>query len=376
MHQNHGAARDGLALLAGILRCGQCGDKIYVSYKKLSALYYCDGGAEKTTRGCLAFGSSLIDRCVSAELLRAVEPIGIEASLRAQELKRAEQSAELEHARLGVEAARYQALRAFEQFDLVDPKNRLVADTLEQRLNAKLADVNEAQSRLDSLSLDAAPARDEQIARLRRLAEDLPALWNHPRADATLKKRVLRAAIQEVLVVHHADISRLELTIHWKGGVHTRLSLKKRVTPVGRKTDPELLELVTALARDRTDAEIARILNMKKIRSPHDQTWTRDRVKNFRAYHRLGSPKEQSGQDQNLSMSDAATYLGISRNGLLGLERLGAISRNQTTDFAPWSVSKAELDSERVQRLVGHLKRCGRLPKGGCPEGQTDLFDS
>jgi hypothetical protein len=74
-------------------------------------------------------------------------------------------------------------------------------------------------------------------------------------------------------------------------------------------------------------------------------------------------------------MNDAAAYLGISRNGLLGLERLGAVSRNQVTDFAPWRVSKAELDSERVQRLVAHLKRLGRLPKGGCPKQQSDLFD-
>jgi hypothetical protein len=37
---------------------------------------------------------------------------------------------------------------------------------------------------------------------------------------------------------------------------------------------------------------------------------------------------------------------------------------------------KAELDSERVQSLIGHLKRFGRLPKGGCPEDQSELFES
>jgi len=375
MLQNLGAARDGLALLAGLLRCGQCGDKLYVNYKSHSALYYCDGGAEKTTRRCLAFGSSLIDQCIAAELLRAVEPLGIDAALKAEELERAEHSAEGEQARLALEAARYQAERAFEQFDLVDPKNRLVADTLEQRLNAKLGEVNEAQRRLDSLSLQTMPVDAAQVARLRRLAEDLPALWNHPQADPTLKKRVLRAAIREILVVRVADVSRLELTIHWNGGVHTRLTIKKRITPVGRKTDPELLELVRALVRERTDVEIARILNMKKITSPHGHTWTQDRVKNFRAMHRLGPTNQSSGQDIILSMNDAAAYLDISRNGLLGLERVGAISRNQITDFAPWRVSKAELDSKRVQGLVAHLKRFGRLPRGGCPKDQGDLFD-
>ena len=62
-------------------------------------------------------------------------------------------------------------------------------------------------------------------------------------------------------------------------------------------------------------------------------------------------------------MIEAAAYLGVSQNGILGLERLGAISRNQITDFAPWRVSKKELDSERVRRLVSYLKQFGRLPR-------------
>jgi len=74
-------------------------------------------------------------------------------------------------------------------------------------------------------------------------------------------------------------------------------------------------------------------------------------------------------------MSEAAAYLGISRNGLLGLERNGALSRNQVMEFAPWRVERKQLDSERVQALVRTLKEKGRLPKGGCPDGQLSLLD-
>ncbi len=74
-------------------------------------------------------------------------------------------------------------------------------------------------------------------------------------------------------------------------------------------------------------------------------------------------------------MSEAATHLGISRNGLLGLERIGALSRNQVMEYAPWRVERKQLDSERVQVLVETLKTNGRLPKGGCPEGQLSLLD-
>jgi hypothetical protein len=50
----------------------------------------------------------------------------------------------------------------------------------------------------------------------------------------------------------------------------------------------------------------------------------------------------------------------------------GAIHTNQVTDFAPWRLSRAELDSELVQSLVGALKRNGRL-RGESPQQQRSL---
>ena len=69
-------------------------------------------------------------------------------------------------------------------------------------------------------------------------------------------------------------------------------------------------------------------------------------------------------------------YLGIGHNGVLALARRGAITPNQITDFAPWRVSRAEVDSETVQGLVKILKENGRLPRGGSPKDQPGLFDA
>ena len=76
-----------------------------------------------------------------------------------------------------------------------------------------------------------------------------------------------------------------------------------------------------------------------------------------------------------MTMSQAMEHLGVSHNGMLALARKGLVSPNQITDFAPWRVSKEELDSERVQAAVRLLKDTGRLPKGGSPENQPTLFD-
>jgi len=375
MLENQGAIRDGLALLAGLLRCGMCGSKIYVGYKKDSALYSCDGDQANGSRRCQSFGSKLIDRRVGEELCRALEPFAVDAAIEAIEKKNQQKTEEIEAARLGVEAAQYASDRAFEQFDRADPKNRLVADTLEKRLNERLIDLQEARNRLEECRRENKELTEKEKNRLHELACDFPAVWNDEQTDPTLKKRLLRTAVEEILVSHKPEQQQLQVTIHWKGGAHTRIHVKKRSTPKSCKADPDLVELVRKLAASGlVDAEIARILKMQKRETPRGLPWTHIRVRDFRRHHRIKAGKKDSS-GKHLNMSNAAAYLGISHNGLIGLERIRAISRNQVTDFAPWRIPRTILDSKLVQGLVAILKETGRLPKGGCPKNQTTLFD-
>ena len=374
MQENRGAIREGLALLTGLCRCGHCGGKIYVQYKKTSALYYCDGEHTRGSGTCLSFGSHLIDQAVSRELLRTVRPLSVEAAIEAAEQNEREKSQEFETARLQVQAAQYEADRAFEQYNLVDPRNRLVAATLEEQLNGRLAELQEAERRLDLVAKATRSLTDEQRRRLHDLASNFQQVWDHPKADAVVKKRLLRTAIREILVSHQRQQQQLEVTIHWQGGVHTRLSIKKRATPVGQKADPAVVETVGELAKTLSDGEIARVLNMKKVWTPTGLRWSKDRVREFRNHHHLQNESRFAKRD-GFGLKGAAEYLGVSRRALLGLERMGVISRNQVTDFAPCQISRKELDSERVQALVRTLKATGRLPKGGCPKGQLTFFD-
>lgn len=374
MLQNRGAVRDGLALLAGLMRCGHCATKLYVAYKAQAALYYCEYGQTKGEKRCISFGSKLIDRRVSDELCRALAPLAIDAACLAGDQHHRQQHQAIEQARLALQAAEYEVQRAFEQFDLVDPKNRLVADTLEERLNQKLTERQTAQQRLDrTLDLDE-PLTEAHRERLRELARDFPRLWNHPKADATLKKRILRTAIHEIVVTHEPDRQRLNVVIHWQGGVHTRIYVDKRATPRGSKADPCLIDMVRPLAQRLGDADIARILNMKRLPSPQGLRWTSDRVRDFRRHHHIRATQPPADPDR-LTGSQAARYLGISHNGLIGLVRIGAVHKQQITNFAPWTISRAELDSHTVQDLVKSLKLRGRLPRvADRPEDQIPLF--
>ena len=187
MQQNQGAIREGLALLTGLLRCGQCGGLVHVRYKSDGALYFCDGGNELGTQRCLSFGSKLIDQSIGDELCRAVTPLSIQAATAAAEGQSKQRSQEIENARLQVEAAQYEADRAFEQFDLCDPKNRLVADTLEERLNEKLVALQRAKDHLEKVSQPEHRVTKEQRQRLKELARDFPSVWNHPDVDSRRK---------------------------------------------------------------------------------------------------------------------------------------------------------------------------------------------
>ncbi len=375
MNDNRGAVREGPALLAGLVRCGHCGRKLRVSYNRNShAQYYCDGSGPRNARRCLSFGSKLVDEMVGEQLCRVVEPMAIDAAYEAFVDEQREYEQAIERARLRVQAAQYAADRAFEQYDLADPHNRLVVDNLERRLNEKLAELQAARVELEHRHERDKPLTEEQRRAIDDFARDFPRLWAHPDTPATLRKQLLRTAIREIIVIHKPDERRLEVTIHWEGDACTQLTVKKRATPVGSKTDGSLVELVTKLTASLGDGEIARILNMKKLLTPRGLSWTMDRVQRFRAQHSIRKPKQIPVEDV-LTGQQARDYLGIGYNGLLALIRRGLVHTHQVTDFAPWRIPRAELDSEEVQKLVRILKKTGRCPAGGgSPYSQESLF--
>jgi DNA invertase Pin-like site-specific DNA recombinase len=375
MNDNRGAVREGPALLAGLVRCGHCGRKLRVSYdKKNTAQYYCDGSGPRNVRRCLSFGSKLVDEKVGEQLCHVVEPMAIEAAHEAFARDQQEHEQAVKEARLRVQSAQYAADRAFEQYDLADPKNRLVVDNLEKRLNEKLAELQAAQTHLEQRQEHDTPLTEAERQAIDDLARNFPDLWRHVETPTTVRKQLLRSAIREIVAILKPEDQRLELTIHWEGDACTQLTVKKRATPVGSRADDSVVKLVTKLTPTLGDGEIARILNMKKLLTPHGLRWTLDRVKNFRAHHHMRRTKQPAAEDV-LTGQQARQYLGIGYNGLLALIRRRVIHTHQVTDFAPWRIPRAELDSEEAQKLVRVLKKTGRCPAGrGSPDSQESRF--
>jgi hypothetical protein len=140
-----GSVRNGGGLLAGLLRCGHCGRKLKVQHNGLRgvARYVCyDADVNHATRRkCIAFGNMRIDAAVSAEVVRVISPLAIEAALQVIADREGATAERRRQSELALEQARYEAAHACRQYDAVDPDNRLVAGGLERRWNERLAAV-------------------------------------------------------------------------------------------------------------------------------------------------------------------------------------------------------------------------------------------
>ena len=359
----HGAAvrgpiRKGEALLAGLLRCGHCGRNLHVTYPGKhgnTVRYYCRGAnINHGTELCISFGGLRVDRAVGEAVLRVLGPLGIDAALHAIEERQRASREVLRQAELALEAARFEEKRARRQYDAVDPDNRLVAGELERRWNERLEVVREREETASALlaSRKCQPLSPDEREEYLALGADLERAWHHERARPESRKRILRALLVEIVANIEGD--RIKLRLHWQGGDHTELTVRKNRTGRHRwATDAETGDLVKQLARLMPDRSIASFLNRAGKRTGKDNPWTEARVRSFRTYHGVAVYREGERQERNeLTLREAAERLGVSMMTVLRQIREGAIPARQACKGAPWVISVDALEH-------------GRLPKAG-----------
>ena len=223
-----GAAKKGTALLGGLLRCSHCGRKLFVGYAKdrKQPRYLCHGGRRsRGSAACQCLGGLTLDRAVADVVLEAIQPAGIQAAIDAMKQFDSRHNERRRLLELSLEKARYEVDRARRQYDQVDPANRLVAGELEARWNAALQSALELEQQLEQMAHEHVELSDEQEVRLLKLGRDLSLLWNTAAAAPELKKRILRTVLEEIMIGDDADRKTHRLVLHWKGGLHTELSV-------------------------------------------------------------------------------------------------------------------------------------------------------
>jgi DNA invertase Pin-like site-specific DNA recombinase len=365
------SGRGGRALLAGLIGCARCGRRLSVLYtgRYPRPIYRCEQpNVQLGQRRCLTVAGKRIDETIAVEMLRAVTPMAIEAAEEAERMLRDEDQDRRRIAEMELQQAQYDASLAERRYAACDPENRLIAAQLEKAWETALERVERCRERLDRMQT---PGADDVRPDFTGLADDLSAAWKAPRTTMRTRQRLVRALITEIVVDIDAAAGEIVLVIHWKGGQHSELRVRKpRTGEHGCSTPEQALAVMRSMAGRWSDQDIAASLNRMAMPTGQGKTWTAHRVGSVRRVRGIHGYRSAEKNGEWLTMRDAAAKLGVSHHQIRKLIKAGILASEQIMPDAPHQIRAVDLESEPV---IAALKRKGR-PCQADSENQISMF--
>jgi excisionase family DNA binding protein len=368
------SGRGGRALLASLLTCGRCGRRLAVSYSGRAPgqpVYRCDRPNLMLGQPrCQTFGGPRVDAAIARELLRAVEPMAIEAALEVERMHMESQDEQRRIIELELQQARYEASLAERRYAACDPDNRLIAAQLEKSWETALRRVEACQTRLEAARTPNPVVAAPDFA---GLADDLNAAWNAPNVTMRARQQLLRALVADIIADVDEAAREVILTIHWRGGQHSQLRVHKpRSGEHGCRTPDEALAVIRSMAARWSDEHVAASLNRMGMRTGQGKTWTAHRVSSLRRVHGIHAYRSAEKTGEWLTMSEAAKLLGVSHHAIRRLIKAGILAAEQVVPDAPYQIRASDLQNQKV---VDALARKGR-PCRAKIENQPSMFSN
>ncbi len=365
------SGRGGRALLAGLLVCRRCGRRLSVVYtgRYSMPVYRCDRG--NTAIGvprCMMFGGLRVDAAFARELIRAVEPMAIEAAQLAERRKMEHQAEHRRILELELQQARYEASLAERCYAACDPENRLIAATLEKNWEAALRRVRDCEARLDPVTMS---APTPPMPDLTGIAEDLDAAWKNTNVTMRCRQQLVRALVNEIIVDIDEPAREIVLIIHWKGGQHSELRLRKpRPGEHACRTSDDALAVIRSMTSRWSDQDIAATLNRMALPTGQGKTWTAHRVSSIRRVRGIHAYKSAEKDGTWLTLREAAQRCRVSSHRIRKLVKAGTLPAEQVVPGAPFQIRAVDLDAPSVMEAVS---RKGR-PCHIAAENQLPMF--
>ena len=341
-----GPAREGTALLQGIVLCGRCGRRMTIHYLQdgVTPVYKCDHAYHQFGEPtCQSMRGDGIDAAVAQLFLEALQPAQLEISLATlNHLETQARQIEAQWQRR-LERARYEADVARRRLFAVEPENRLVARSLERDWNDKLATVERLER--DALTwprptvLQISPTERQAIL---ALAQNLPTVWQADTTTYTERKQLLRFLIKDVTLTRQDNL--IHLGIRWQTNALTELDIPPPQPNVeSRRTPIAVIERIRHLADDHTDRQIAVILNQADLTTRAGEPYTADKVQFVRQKYTIatGCPEAPwvcpTGQraDGRYCTRAAAELLNVCDSTVLRWCELGHLDSVQAVPNGP-----------------------------------------
>jgi DNA invertase Pin-like site-specific DNA recombinase len=356
-----GDARQGQALLSGILVGGQCGYHMTVRYQQdQQPRYMCNrrqadyGGAL-----CQCLSGTCLDQAIAEQVLQALTPSALEVTMAAT--KHLEQDrCELDKLwQQRLERAQYEAERAGRHYQLVEPENRLVARQLAQEWEAKLKMYQNLKEEYERFyHRQPKQLSNEEKQQIRAIADNLPKLWNADTTTPAQRKEIIRQVIQSVQVTVVGESELVTVQTQWWGGAVTQTQL---IRPVAKWTQlsyyPKLCQRIEQLFQQGLSAdEITTMLQQEGFRPPKRRQTLN--VEEIRALmHRLGllrsRPLSQQAQLGNHEwwLADLARQLDMPVITLYDWIQSGWVKARQVSETCHrWIVWADEAELSRLQQ--------------------------
>jgi DNA invertase Pin-like site-specific DNA recombinase len=365
---SRGAPRRGGGLLQGLVVCGRCGCRMLLHYGTTSAAYICSTRHKRYGEPiCQSLTLEHVDQAVTEMVLQVMEPAQVEAALvLAEDLERDRAAVERQW-KLRLERARYQADRAFRQYDCCEPENRLVARDLEGRWNEKLRALAELEGEYRrEQDRGLSPLTEEEKAALRQLVGDVRALWEAAEMAMEDRKRLVRCLIREVVLLRddrpRATGGATTIRIGWRSGAWSEVEVHRPSSGELACTPGPVLERIRELAQQHPDDQVAAILNAEGLRTRKGLSWTYLRVGHLRLRHGIPTtcplmPKGSAPRGDGLvSVGMVAAQLGVARSVVGSWCRCGFLDAIQLSPLGPRWI---RLNPGTLARLDGTLAAQG-----------------
>ncbi len=365
-----GPAREGPALLQGLVICGRCGRRMQVRYHRRKGgeeipAYFCQ--YEAATHGaktCQAVWGVAIDARISDLLLELVSPLSLEVGLSVEKELRARGEEADALRRKEVERIRYEAELARRRYMRVDPDNRLVADELEAEWNVNLRSFRQAQEdyerrhEKETLELDS-----EATRRILALATDFPRLWKDAGTPQVERKRMVRLLIEDVALTKGEKVN---VQVRFKGGGIRTLEVEApRKLADQRRTQRAVVEEVDRLLEQNTEREAAAILNKQGMRSGTGNEFTTAAVRRVRTTYGLKTRCQRLRAAGLLTSREVAGILGIDHKAVRRWRVRGKIKGHRYNDHGQFLYEHPARGSTREARGLS----------SGAPQGCSQVSE-
>lgn len=344
-----------------------------VQYGKPSAAYICSTRHRRYGEPlCQSLTIDHVDRAVTAAFLQVIGPAQVDAALALSEELERDRAAVERQWELRLERARYEVERAFRQYDLCEPDNRLVARELEGRWNEQLRSVAELEAayrREQNTGLSRLTGEEkEQVG---QLVGDLPALWSAPGTTTEDRKRLVRCLIREVVLLRddrrRATGGVTTIRLGWCSGAWSELQVHRPNSGEAARTAPQVLERIQSLAQQYPDEQVAAMLNAEGVRTRMDFAWTSLRVGQVRLRYGIPTacPIMPAGPgprgDGRVSVETVMAQMGVSRSVVGTWCRDDFLDAEQLTPLGPrWiqltDEDRARLDGTRAAQGYGRWR--------------------